>query len=203
MDMHHTLALIVGPAWASGLNVYATIASLGLAGRLGAVELPEKMAVLEHPAVIAIAAVLYAIEFFADKIPWLDSTWDAVHTFIRPPAGALLAYAAASDASPTFQMCALLLGGTLAAGSHAVKSATRVGLNASPEPFTNIAASVAEDITSFFTVALTIWLPWLAIGLVIVATLVTIVLLPRMIRLAYRTGGKVVSWFRPKRKEAA
>lgn len=146
MDMTSTLALTLGVAWASGLNLYATMLMLGLMGATGGIVLPPELEVLTNPFVIAIAAFMYAIEFFADKIPGVDSAWDAVHTFIRIPAGAVLAAGAVGPVDPSLQIAAALLGGVLSAGSHATKASARLVINASPEPFTNWGASIAEDL---------------------------------------------------------
>jgi hypothetical protein len=146
MDMTSTLALTLGVAWASGLNLYATILMLGLMGATGGIVLPPELEVLTNPFVIAIAAFMYAVEFFADKIPGVDSAWDAVHTFIRIPAGAVLAAGAVGPVDPSVQIAAALLGGVLSAGSHATKASARLMINASPEPFTNWGASIAEDL---------------------------------------------------------
>lgn len=146
MDMTSTLALTLGVAWASGLNLYATMLMLGLMGATGGIVLPPELEVLTNPFVIAIAAFMYAVEFFADKIPGVDSAWDAVHTFIRIPAGAVLAAGAVGPVDPSLQIAAALLGGALSAGSHATKASARLMINASPEPFTNWGASIAEDL---------------------------------------------------------
>ena len=146
MDMTSTLALTLGVAWASGLNLYATILMLGLMGATGGIVLPPELEVLTNPFVIAIAAFMYAVEFFADKIPGVDSAWDAVHTFIRIPAGAVLAAGAVGPVDPSVQIAVALLGGALSAGSHATKASARLMINASPEPFTNWGASIAEDL---------------------------------------------------------
>ena len=138
------LSLAVG--WASGLNAYAAVLVLGAAQRFGLVTLPHDLQVLASPWVIGVAAILFALNFFADKIPYIDSLNDLLHTFVRVPAGALLAYGAAGGLSPEVAVIAGLLGGTLAAGTHVAKTGTRALINTSPEPFSNIAASFAEDI---------------------------------------------------------
>jgi hypothetical protein len=140
------LGLILGGSWTSGINLYLTIAGLGIADRAGWVELPGKLDVLSHPLVILVALLLFAVEFFADKIPYVDSAWDSAHTFIRPAGAALLTFMALSDLdSNAIQLSGALLGGTVALDSHLTKATTRVAINTSPEPFTNIAASTAED----------------------------------------------------------
>ena len=135
----------LGFTFAAGVNLYATIAIIGLASRYGWVSLPAEYSVFDNDWVIGTALVLYVIEFFADKIPWLDSAWDAVHTAIRPLGGAFIAVTALGDASPAAMVMAGLLGGTVAASSHFTKAGTRVVANSSPEPFSNWILSLAED----------------------------------------------------------
>jgi hypothetical protein len=139
------IAIAVALAWGSGLRAYAVIFAVGLAGALGWLELPEHLRLLAHPLVLAASGLMTAVEFFADKLPWLDSLWDAVHTFIRIPAGAALAAAVFGDAGAAVALAAAILGGSLAAGVHFAKTGTRAALNASPEPLTNWTASLTED----------------------------------------------------------
>lgn len=146
MGIVETIALTMGIGWASGINVYAAIAVLGFLGSSGHVVLPEQLMVLTDPLVIGAASFMYCIEFFADKTPGVDTGWDTIHTFIRIPAGAILAASAVGDVDPAVWIVAGLLGGTLAAGSHATKAGARVLINTSPEPVTNWAASITEDI---------------------------------------------------------
>lgn len=146
--MHEILsyiALSMGVAWASGINLYAAVLVLGLLGATGNMPLPEALQVLQQPLVIGVAGLMYGIEFFADKIPGVDSAWDALHTFIRIPAGAILAASAVADVDPAYTIAAALLGGGLAAGTHLTKASTRLLVNTMPEPFSNIGASLAED----------------------------------------------------------
>jgi hypothetical protein len=140
-----TLGRTMGFSLAAGVNLYATVAILGLASRYGWVQLPDQFKVFDNPWIIGAAGVLYAIEFVADKIPWVDSVWDSVHTLIRPVGGALIAVASMGDHSPVVTGLIALLGGTVAAGSHATKAGTRVAANASPEPFSNWFLSLGED----------------------------------------------------------
>ncbi len=135
----------MGFSFAAGINLYATVAILGLAGRFGWVALPEQFAVFNNDFVIGAALVLYVVEFVADKVPWVDSLWDAIHTLIRPVGGALIAVAALGEASPAAEGLVALLGGTIAAGTHFTKAGTRAVANTSPEPFSNWALSLAED----------------------------------------------------------
>jgi hypothetical protein len=146
MDIINTLALTMGAGWASGINLYATLFVLGYLNSTGNINLPPDLEVLSNPLVMTAAAAMYLVEFFADKIPGVDSAWDSIHTFIRIPAGAILAAGAVGDLSPAAELAAAILGGSLAAGSHAAKAGTRVLINTSPEPFTNWTASVTEDV---------------------------------------------------------
>jgi hypothetical protein len=155
MNPIETLGLALGAGFSSGLNLYATIATLGLLQRFGVIHLPEQLQVLAHPWILGIAIALYVIEFLADKIPLVDTIWDAIHTVIRPPAAALLAYGAAGAAPPEWRWGAALLAGGVALTSHGTKASTRAAVNASPEPFSNWALSFGED-------ALAVWLTWLS-----------------------------------------
>jgi hypothetical protein len=145
VDMLATLGRTMGFSFAAGINLYATVAILGLAERYGWVALPEQFRVFDNDIVITVALTLYVIEFVADKVPWLDSLWDAVHTLIRPVGGALIAVAALGQASPAVEGLVALLGGSLAAGTHFAKAGTRAVANTSPEPFSNWALSLGED----------------------------------------------------------
>jgi len=145
MDTLTTLGRTLGFSFAAGINLYATVAILGLASRYAWVDLPPEYQAFNNPWVIGIALVLYGIEFVADKIPWLDSLWDAAHTVIRPLGGAFIAVSSLGHASPTTQVVAALVGGTMAASSHFTKAGTRVLANSSPEPFSNWALSLGED----------------------------------------------------------
>lgn len=146
MEVLATLGRTMGFSFAAGLNLYATVAILGLASRYDWVRLPPQFDVFDNDIVIGVALVMYLVEFVADKIPWFDSVWDAVHTVIRPVGGALIAVTTLGQATPAMEGLAALLGGTLAAGSHLTKAGTRGVANASPEPFTNWMLSVAEDV---------------------------------------------------------
>lgn len=146
MDDLATIGRAMGFAFAAGINLYATVAILGLAGRFGWVQLPPQFDVFNHDWVIAAALAMYVIEFIADKVPWVDSAWDSVHTAIRPVGGALIAVAAMGETSPALEGLIALAGGTLAAGTHLTKAGTRAVANTSPEPFTNWILSFSEDI---------------------------------------------------------
>jgi hypothetical protein len=155
MNPVEILGLALGAGFSSGLNLYATVATLGLLQRFGVIHLPPSLHVLSHPWVIGIAVALYVIEFFADKIPYVDTAWDAVHTLIRPPAAAILAYASAGAAPPEWRWGAALLAGGVALTSHGTKASARAAANASPEPFSNWTLSFGEDV-------LAVWLTWMA-----------------------------------------
>lgn len=185
--MTETIALYLGAAWASGLNLYATVLVLGYLEHSGHVHLPATLAIAAHPVVMLVAAALYAIEFFADKVPWVDSIWDAVHTFIRIPAGALLAFGALQPMDPVVETVALLLAGTIAAGSHGVKMSTRLALNLSPEPFTNWIASIFEDILVVGGLVLMAFQPILFFLLLAALAAAVVYFLPRLFR-AFRSG---------------
>jgi len=144
-----TLALTMGTAWAAGINLYATIAVLGTLGLTGNMVLPEQLLVLQNPLVIGAAALMYLVEFFVDKTPGVDTAWDTIHSFIRIPAGVMLAAGAVGDVNPAMAISAGILGGGVAATTHSIKAGTRVLINTSPEPVSNWAASIAEDVTVF------------------------------------------------------
>lgn len=178
------IAVALGAGWASGLNAYAAVLVLGVAQRHGVVALPHDLQVLASPWVMGTASILFALNFFADKIPYVDSLNDALQTFVRVPAGALLAYGAATGLSPEVAVIAGLLGGTLAAGTHVAKTGSRTLINASPEPFTNILASLGEDITVIGGLVLAIAHPITFLCLLALFVLLLIWLLPRLARLA-------------------
>ena len=138
--------MAAGLSWASGLRLYAVLFVVGVLGKMGFIALPEHLQILSHSGVLAASGLMLTIEFFADKIPAIDSLWDAIHTFIRIPAGALLAAGTVADISPEWALVAALLGGTLTSGSHFVKAGSRALINTSPEPFSNWAASFSEDV---------------------------------------------------------
>ena len=155
MNPVEVLSLALGAGFSSGLNLYATVATLGLLQRFGVIHLPATLEILAHSWVLGIAATLYLLEFFADKVPYVDTLWDAVHTFIRPPAAALLAYGAAGAAAPDWRWGAALLAGGVALTSHGTKASARAAVNTSPEPFSNWVLSFGEDL-------LAVWLTWMA-----------------------------------------
>ena len=176
------IALMLGAGWASGINLYAAILALGLMGNMGAVELPPGLEMVQEPVVLMAAGLMYFVEFFADKIPGVDSGWDALHTFIRIPGGAVLAAAAVGHVDPAFQVAAVLVGGGLAATSHATKAGSRVMINSSPEPFSNWTASVVEDVAVIGGIWVSLHNPWLFIALMALFILLAIWLLPKIWR---------------------
>jgi hypothetical protein len=173
-----TLGLALGAGFSSGLNLYATVATLGLLQRFGVLHLPESLQVLSHPWVLGIAITLYLIEFFADKFPYFDTIWDAVHTFIRPPAAALLAFAAAGGAAPEWRWGAALLAGGVALTAHGTKASARAAVNTSPEPFSNWFLSFGEDV-------LAVWLTWMATAHPLATTIVVAALVALSAFLVY------------------
>jgi len=175
-----TLALTMGLAWASGINLYATLFTLGYLANTGNIDLPPDLQIVANPMVMGAAGVMYFIEFFADKMPGVDTGWDAMHTFIRIPAGAMLAAGAIGDLNPVVELAAAIMGGSLAAGSHATKSGTRVLINTSPEPFSNWSASVAEDVAVIGGVWACINHPVLFLIALVFFILMMIWLLPRI-----------------------
>jgi hypothetical protein len=177
-----TLALVSLLAWASGIRLYFVIFALGLAGHLGYVELPPGLAVLQHPWVIGVAGFLFLMEFLVDKVPGLDSLWDAFHTFIRIPAGALLAAGATGDSLTALAVVAGLLGGTITAGTHLTKAGGRAMINASPEPFSNWGVSLTEDALVLAGIWFAIQHPLLFLAAFAAFVLLMIWLLPRLWR---------------------
>jgi Domain of unknown function (DUF4126) len=177
-----TLGLGMGSAWLSGFNLYATVLTLGLLQRFHLVQLPGDLDFLSRGWVIGVAAVLYLVEFLADKIPVVDSVWDVIHTFIRVPAGAVLAASAFAHFDPTVRAVALLAGGTLALGSHGTKASVRMTANASPEPFSNIFLSVVEDVFTIGLAALAAFHPVVMLAILAAFILLLVWLGPKIFR---------------------
>ena len=195
MNLISTLAIAMGSAWVSGINLYACVATLGLLSRFSHLRLPGDLEVLTSWWVIGIASTLFVIEFFADKIAYLDSIWDVVHTFIRIPAGAVLAAAAFGDFDRSVQVIALLLGGGLAFSAHATKASARAAINLSPEPASNIVASLVEDVVAFVSIFLAYVLPLVLIILILILVAASVFLLPKIVRMLRGTVRKVISVF--------
>jgi hypothetical protein len=181
-DTITTLSLALGTAWTSGINLYATVAALGLASASGMIQLPPDLQVLAQPTVIAVALVLYCVEFFADKTPYVDSAWDAVHTFIRVPAGAVLAARAVGQVDPAIELAAFMAGGGIALSAHAAKATARLAINASPEPFSNWIASLSEDVITLVGIWMIFNHPLLMLGLVIAFVALVVWMAPRVWR---------------------
>ena len=197
MNLIDTLGLALGAAWTSGINLYATVAVLGLLQRFELVsKLPGGLDVLANPWVIGTACALYAVEFFADKVPYVDSAWDAVHTFIRVPAGAVLALAATADLHPAVRVVAVLLGGGLALSTHGTKATARAAANVTPEPFTNWALSLAEDVVAIGGVVLAVVSPWAILTVILIFVVVAAWLLPKIVRRLRRMVARVGALFR-------
>jgi len=186
MGTIEALSLAMGTAWTSGINLYATVAALGIARQMELISLPQNLEVLAHPAVIAIACIMYFIEFFADKVPYFDSGWDAIHTFIRVPAGAVLAARALGNMNPALELAAMLAGGSIALAAHGTKATARLAINASPEPFTKWAASVTEDVAVLGGIWLIFNHPILMVIFVLAFVALGVWIVPKIFRLAKR-----------------
>ncbi len=180
MDLVATIALAMGVAWASGINLYAAVFMLGLLGSTGHITLPPDLEVLSDPLVMAAAGFMYCVEFFADKTPGVDTGWDAIHAFIRIPAGAILAMGAFGETSQAAQLAAFLIGGSLAAATYATKAGSRVIINTSPEPLSNWTASLSEDLIVIAGLWTALTYPWVFLVLLLVFILVMIWLLPKL-----------------------
>lgn len=205
MDAVSIIALSMGAAWASGINLYAAVFMLGYMGTTGHIVLPDELLVLSDPLVMTAAAVMYCIEFFADKIPGVDTGWDTLHTFIRIPAGAMLAASAVGDVSPAIELTAGLLGGGLAAATHATKAGSRLLINTSPEPFSNWSASITEDLLVIAGLWTALTHPLWFLAALLVFVLLMIWLLPRLWRLIKTVLQYIGSWLgwckKPERPE--
>lgn len=191
MNLIGTLAIAMGAGWVSGINLYATVATLGLLGRFAHLRLPGDLDVLTSWWIIGLAIALYLVEFFADKIPYLDNAWDAIHTFIRIPAGAVLAATAFGDFDRSVQVVALLLGGGLALSAHGTKASARAAINLSPEPVSNIVVSLTEDVVAIVSILLSVFLPLVLIVFLTVFLALSIYMLPRMLRVLRASVARV------------
>ncbi len=190
-----TLALTMGTAWAAGINLYATIAVLGALGFTGNMVLPEQLLVLQNPLVIGAATLMYIVEFFADKTPGVDTGWDAIHTFIRIPAGVMLAAGAVGNVDSSMVIAAGILGGGISATTHSIKAGTRVLINTSPEPFTNWTASITEDIAVIGGIFAMLHYPLAFLAFFIAFLLAAIWLIPKIwsgVKIVFQ---KVASFF--------
>ena len=192
-----TIAVAMGASWVSGINLYACVATLGLLGRFAHLRLPGELEVLTSWWVIGVALALYVVEFFADKIPIVDSTWDVIHTFVRVPAGAVLAASAFGDFDRSVQVIALLLGGGLALSSHGTKAATRVALNASPEPVSNVVASIIEDVVAVLSIVVSLFAPILIFVIVGTGLVISFFVFKRIMRFFRSVTRTIRGWFAP------
>lgn len=195
MDPITIIALTLGVGWASGINLYAAILALGVMHNMGAIALPPDLQILASPMVIAGAGFMYLVEFITDKIPGIDSGWDALHTFIRIPAGAILAAQAVGDVDPALSLAAGLVGGSLAATSHFTKAGTRLMINASPEPFSNWAASLAEDVAVIAGLWIALQHPVVFLALLVAFIALAAWLLPRIFRGLRALFRRIAGWF--------
>jgi len=187
------IAMSMGAAWASGINLYATVLMLGIMGATGNITLPDELQMLSDPMVIGAAGLMYFIEFFMDKIPGIDTGWDAIHTFVRVPAGAILAAGTVGDISSSAAITAGILGGGLAMGTHSMKSGTRVMINTSPEPVSNWTASITEDLTVIGGLWTALNHPTLFVVLLLVFVILMIWLLPKLwkgVKAVFRSIGR-------------
>lgn len=190
-----TIALGMGASWASGINLYATLLVLGIGGATGNIDLPAELSVLENPLIIGAAGFMYCVEFFADKIPGVDTAWDSIHTFVRIPAGALLAAGAVGDVEPAVAIAAGILGGGLSATSHATKAGTRLLINTSPEPFTNWWASLTEDALVLAGLWAALANPVLFLGLLVIFLVFVVWMLPKIWRLIGAIARRIGRFF--------
>lgn len=189
------VAITMGVGWASGINLYAAVLMLGLMSNLGHIQLPAELQVVADPMVLMAAGFMYCVEFFADKVPGVDTSWDGLHTFVRIPAGAMLAAAAVGDISPAVEIAAGLMGGSLAAGSHALKAGSRVMINTSPEPFSNWVASIGEDLVVLGGLWAALYNPALFLVGLALFVIMLIWLLPKLWRAIKGVARLITGWF--------
>jgi hypothetical protein len=203
METVEAIALTLGVAWASGINLYAAVLVLGYLGSTGQVDLPPDLQILTDPVVMAAAGFMYFVEFFADKTPGVDTGWDVIHTFIRIPAGAVLAAGMAEglEVNEAVQFAAFLIGGGVAAATHATKTGTRVLVNTSPEPFSNWAVSITEDIVVIGGLWAALQHPWLFIAALVLFILLVAWLLPKIWRALKRIFRAIGEFFGGRKKE--
>ena len=195
METVSIIAAAMGVAWASGINLYAAILMLGLMGSTGAIDLTPELQILQNPGVLIAAGIMYCVEFFTDKIPGVDTAWDAIHSFIRIPAGAMLAAATLAQISPEAELIGLILGGTLAAGTHFTKAGSRVLINTSPEPVSNWTASIGEDLMVIGGLWTALHYPILFIVLLVVFAAIVVWLAPKVWRGIKRVCSKIKNWW--------
>lgn len=196
------ISATLGISWASGINLYATLLCMGLMHNTGVVVLPEGIDYVTHPLVMIAAGAMFLVEFFADKIPGVDTLWDSIHTFIRIPAGVAMAYGAAEGMGPVVEMASAVIGGTLATTSHATKAGSRVIINTSPEPVTNWTASLTEDFVAIGGVWAALTHPWIFLCLLGLFILLSIWLLPKLWKGIKKIFGFIFSLFKGKNKNS-
>lgn len=197
----NTIALSMGAAWASGINLYMALLVLGIGGATGNIALPQELQVLQDPMVIGAAGLMYFVEFFTDKMPGVDTGWDAIHTFIRLPAGALLAASAVGDVTPALEIAAGVMGGGMAAATHATKAGTRLMINTSPEPFTNWGASLGEDVAVFGGLWTALHYPEAFLVFLVVFIILMVIFLPKIwrgVRAIFRKLGELLGIVEPR-----
>jgi hypothetical protein len=204
MDTIAAISLALGAAWASGINLYAAVLVLGILGNTGHAALPPALEVLQDPLVLGVAGVMYFLEFFADKTPGVDSGWDAIHTFIRIPAGAIMAAGVAEglEVNQAVEFAATLLGGGIAATSHFTKAGSRILINTSPEPVTNWTASIMEDVAVIGGLWAALNYPWLFVALMVLFLVLAIWLLPKIWRAIRSIVRRLRAWLRGENAEA-
>lgn len=196
-QISQTLALSMGVAWGSGINLYATLLMLGYLAHTGSIDLPPDLMIVADPLVMTAAGLMYAVEFFADKVPSVDTAWDTLHTFVRIPAGAMLAAGAMGDIGPAAEIAAALVGGSLAGVTHATKAGSRVLINTSPEPFTNWTASIMEDVAVFAGIWAAIQHPTFFVVGMVLFIIFMIWALPKLwrgIKRVFKFSGKLFGW---------
>jgi len=194
MSPLETLGFALGTSFASGLNLYATVAAAGLFQRFGIIQLPDSLQVLASPFVLGIAVVLFVVEFIADKIPYVDSVWDVVHTFIRPPAAALISYSAFGHVPEEWKITAALLAGGVALTSHGAKATTRAAANTSPEPISNWTLSALEDVLAVFLAWMAAEHPILTAAIVVVLVILAVLLIWKLIGYVQVLRDRVRAW---------
>jgi hypothetical protein len=194
MSPLETLGFALGTSFASGLNLYATVAAAGLFQRFGLIQLPDSLQVLANPFVFSLAIILFLIEFVADKIPYVDSIWDAIHTFIRPPAAALISYSAFGHVSEEWKVGAALLAGSVALTSHGAKTTTRAAANTSPEPISNWTLSVLEDGLAVFLTWMAATHPIITAGVVVILVIIAVFIIRKLFGYLRLVGARIRQW---------
>lgn len=191
MDTIHYIALSMGVAWASGINLYAAVFMLGYLGSTGNITLPPDLMVVTDPLVMTAAGIMYCVEFFADKTPGVDTAWDTIHTFIRIPLGAVLAMSAVGDTTPAVELAAFLVGGSLTAATHATKTGGRAIINTSPEPISNWTTSIGEDLMVIAGIWTALVHPWVFVVFLVAFIILMAWLLPRIWRVLKKLALRV------------